>query len=160
MTPKLRSNSGLVTEVVPHAELEARVNDFARRLGGRPPLAIRLAKRMMYKQREMTLENALEERRAQRDESRIRPRTCAKVSARSAKKQKTEFQGPVKGGKILCRAATGDLVPMPDEEKDIEKLLKKPIVAVVAGHRARRRAACRADLVRVCRRPSRVSYRP
>jgi len=52
---------GLVTEVVPHAELEARVNDFARRLAEGPPLAIRLAKRMMYKQREMTLENALED---------------------------------------------------------------------------------------------------
>jgi 2-(1,2-epoxy-1,2-dihydrophenyl)acetyl-CoA isomerase len=52
---------GLVTEVVPHAELDARVNDFARRLADGPPLAIRLAKRMMYKQREMTLENALED---------------------------------------------------------------------------------------------------
>jgi len=52
---------GLVTEVVPHAELEARVNDFARRLADGPPLAIRLAKRMMYKQRDMTLENALED---------------------------------------------------------------------------------------------------
>jgi len=52
---------GLVTEVVPHAELEARVNDFAQRLADGPPLAIRLAKRMMYKQREMTLENALED---------------------------------------------------------------------------------------------------
>lgn len=52
---------GLVTEVVPHAELEARVNELAQRLAEGPPLAIRLAKRMMYKQREMTLENALED---------------------------------------------------------------------------------------------------
>lgn len=52
---------GLVTEVVPHEELTARVDDFARRLAEGPPLAIRLAKRMMYKQREMTLENALED---------------------------------------------------------------------------------------------------
>ncbi|HXN85298.1 MAG TPA: enoyl-CoA hydratase/isomerase family protein [Candidatus Binataceae bacterium] len=52
---------GLVTEVVPHAEFEARVNDFAGRLAEGPPLAVRLAKRMMYKQREMTLENALED---------------------------------------------------------------------------------------------------
>jgi 2-(1,2-epoxy-1,2-dihydrophenyl)acetyl-CoA isomerase len=52
---------GLVTEVVPHAELEARTNEFARRLADGPPLAIRLAKRMMYKQREMTLESALED---------------------------------------------------------------------------------------------------
>jgi len=52
---------GLVTEVVPHAEFEARVNDFASRLAEGPPLAVRLAKRMMYKQREMTLENSLED---------------------------------------------------------------------------------------------------
>jgi 2-(1,2-epoxy-1,2-dihydrophenyl)acetyl-CoA isomerase len=52
---------GLVTEVVPHAELGARVDEMARRLADGPPLAIRLAKRMMYKQREMTLDNALED---------------------------------------------------------------------------------------------------
>ena len=52
---------GLVTEVVPHAEFEAHVNDFAQRLADAPPLAVRLAKRMMYKQREMTLENSLED---------------------------------------------------------------------------------------------------
>jgi 2-(1,2-epoxy-1,2-dihydrophenyl)acetyl-CoA isomerase len=52
---------GLVTEVVPHAELEGHVRDFAQRLADGPPLAVRLAKRMMYKQREMTLENALED---------------------------------------------------------------------------------------------------
>jgi 2-(1,2-epoxy-1,2-dihydrophenyl)acetyl-CoA isomerase len=52
---------GLVTEVVPHAELGTRVDELARRLAEGPPLAIRAAKRMMYKQREMTLENALED---------------------------------------------------------------------------------------------------
>ncbi len=53
---------GLITEVVPHAELDQRVNDFARRLADGPPLAMRLAKRMMYKQREMmTFDNALED---------------------------------------------------------------------------------------------------
>src|SRR5437899_1319585 len=52
---------GLVTEVVPHAELEARVQDLAQRLADGPPLAIRMAKRMMYKQQEMTLQNALED---------------------------------------------------------------------------------------------------
>jgi enoyl-CoA hydratase/carnithine racemase len=52
---------GLVTEVVPHEELEQRADDLAQRLADGPPLAIRLAKRMMYKQREMTLENALED---------------------------------------------------------------------------------------------------
>jgi 2-(1,2-epoxy-1,2-dihydrophenyl)acetyl-CoA isomerase len=52
---------GLVTEVVPDAELEARTMEFARRLADGPPLAIRMAKRMMYKQQEMTLINALED---------------------------------------------------------------------------------------------------
>jgi 2-(1,2-epoxy-1,2-dihydrophenyl)acetyl-CoA isomerase len=52
---------GLVTEVVAHAELDARVNDFAQRLADGPPLAIRCAKRMMYKQRTMTLADALED---------------------------------------------------------------------------------------------------
>src|SRR5260370_23975009 len=52
---------GLVTEVVPHAELDARVEELAHRLADGPPLAIRLAKRMMYKQRAMAVENALED---------------------------------------------------------------------------------------------------
>lgn len=52
---------GLVTEVVAHDELEARVNELAGRLADGPPLAIRLAKRMMYKQLKMTLNNALED---------------------------------------------------------------------------------------------------
>jgi 2-(1,2-epoxy-1,2-dihydrophenyl)acetyl-CoA isomerase len=52
---------GLVTEVVPHAHLEARTMEFARQLADGPPLAIRMAKRMMYKQQEMTLANALED---------------------------------------------------------------------------------------------------
>lgn len=52
---------GLVHEVVPHAQLDAHVGEFARRLADGPPLAIRCAKRMMYKQQEMTLENALED---------------------------------------------------------------------------------------------------
>jgi len=52
---------GLVTEVVPHDQLYPRVDEIAARLAEGPPLAIRLAKRMMYKQREMTLVNALED---------------------------------------------------------------------------------------------------
>jgi 2-(1,2-epoxy-1,2-dihydrophenyl)acetyl-CoA isomerase len=52
---------GLVTEVVAHDQLEARTMELARRLAEGPPLAIRMAKRMMYKQQEMTLANALED---------------------------------------------------------------------------------------------------
>ena len=52
---------GLVTEVVPHDQLDNRAGQLARQLAAGPPLAIRMAKRMMYKQREMTLANALED---------------------------------------------------------------------------------------------------
>jgi len=52
---------GLVNEVVPHDKLDERVNEWAARLVDGPPLAIRVAKRMMYKQLEMTLVNALED---------------------------------------------------------------------------------------------------
>jgi len=52
---------GLVTEVVPHAKLAERADELARRLADGPPLALRTAKRMMYKQLEMTLNNALED---------------------------------------------------------------------------------------------------
>ncbi len=52
---------GLVTEVVPHDQLDNRVEQLATQLAAGPPLAIRMAKRMMYKQREMTLTNALED---------------------------------------------------------------------------------------------------
>lgn len=52
---------GLVTEVVPDAELMTAAHDFARRLAEGPPIAIRITKRMMYKQRSMQLDNALED---------------------------------------------------------------------------------------------------
>jgi len=52
---------GLVTEVVPDAELMASARALAERLADGPPIAIRLTKRMMYKQRTMDLDNALED---------------------------------------------------------------------------------------------------
>jgi 2-(1,2-epoxy-1,2-dihydrophenyl)acetyl-CoA isomerase len=52
---------GLVTEVVPDAELQATVQAWAARLAAGPPIAIRITKRMMYKQQTMELENALED---------------------------------------------------------------------------------------------------
>ena len=52
---------GLVTEVVADAELMNRARQWAARLAAGPPLAIRMAKRMMYKQQSMDLENALED---------------------------------------------------------------------------------------------------
>lgn len=52
---------GLVTEVVPDAELLATARAWAAALADGPPIAIRITKRMMYKQLTMELENALED---------------------------------------------------------------------------------------------------
>jgi 2-(1,2-epoxy-1,2-dihydrophenyl)acetyl-CoA isomerase len=52
---------GLVTEVVPDSELMAVARQWAERLAAGPPIAIRITKRMMYKQLSMNLENALED---------------------------------------------------------------------------------------------------
>src|SRR5271155_4232857 len=52
---------GLVTEVVPDVELMPTARKWAERLADGPPLAIRVTKRMMYKQLTMSLENALED---------------------------------------------------------------------------------------------------
>ena len=52
---------GLVTEVVPDAELASTARAWATRLAEGPPLAIRVAKRMMYKQLAMNLDSALED---------------------------------------------------------------------------------------------------
>ncbi len=52
---------GLVTEVVPDADLMQTARQWADRLAAGPPLAIRITKRMMYKQRTMELDAALED---------------------------------------------------------------------------------------------------
>ncbi len=52
---------GLVTEVVPDSELMPEARRWAERLAEGPPIAIRITKRMMYKQQTMSLENALED---------------------------------------------------------------------------------------------------
>src|SRR5579871_881688 len=52
---------GLVTEVVADSELMSTARRWAERLADGPPLAIRITKRMMYKQQTMSLENALED---------------------------------------------------------------------------------------------------
>lgn len=60
-TAREAASLGLVTEVVPDAELMPTARAWAARLAEGPPLAIRIAKRMMYKQLSMTLDNALED---------------------------------------------------------------------------------------------------
>ena len=50
---------GLVSEVVPAAELETRTLAFARKLAARAPLAVRLAKSMMMRGLNTTLEQSL-----------------------------------------------------------------------------------------------------
>jgi 2-(1,2-epoxy-1,2-dihydrophenyl)acetyl-CoA isomerase len=52
---------GLVTEVVADGELMASARALADRLAEGPPIAIRITKRMMYKQRTMELDNALDD---------------------------------------------------------------------------------------------------
>jgi len=50
---------GLVTEVVPHAELEARTMELAQKIAAGAPLAIRLAKAMMNRSEDISLERSL-----------------------------------------------------------------------------------------------------
>lgn len=52
---------GLVTAVVSDKELMTTAQTWAQRLADGPPIAIRITKRMMYKQLTMDLENALED---------------------------------------------------------------------------------------------------
>ncbi len=52
---------GLVTDVVADDQLMMRARELAARLAEGPPIAIRITKRMMYKQRAMQLDNALED---------------------------------------------------------------------------------------------------
>ncbi len=52
---------GLVTEVVPDDQLLSTARAWAERLADGPPIAIRITKRMMYKQETMDLPNALED---------------------------------------------------------------------------------------------------
>ena len=50
-----------MTEVVADDELMTRTHELATQLAEGPPIAIRITKRMMYKQRSMQLDNALED---------------------------------------------------------------------------------------------------
>jgi enoyl-CoA hydratase/carnithine racemase len=56
---KTAQDLGLVTEVAPAAELEARTMAFARKLAARAPLAVRLAKAMMMRGLTQTLDQSL-----------------------------------------------------------------------------------------------------
>jgi 2-(1,2-epoxy-1,2-dihydrophenyl)acetyl-CoA isomerase len=83
---------GLVTEVVSHDELNARVEQLATHLAEGAPLAVRLAKRMMYKQLHMTLDNALED--AALSVMITNPSEDAREGVRAfLEKRKPNFQG-------------------------------------------------------------------
>ena len=83
---------GLITEVVPHDQLGARVEEMAMRLAEGAPLAVRLAKRMMYKQLQMTLDNALED--AALSVMITNPSEDAREGVRAfLEKRKPKFQG-------------------------------------------------------------------
>src|SRR5215831_3248171 len=60
-TAEQAKDLGLVTEVVADEKLMETVRVWATRLAAGPPIAIRVTKRMMYKQQTMGLENALED---------------------------------------------------------------------------------------------------
>ena len=51
---------GIVNRVVPHAELDTFVDDWARRLAAGPPLALRLTKRLLNEGNNMSMDQALE----------------------------------------------------------------------------------------------------
>lgn len=52
---------GLVTSVVPHDQLEAKTLEMARALAGQAPLAVRLAKQMMQRSEDISLERSLQD---------------------------------------------------------------------------------------------------
>jgi enoyl-CoA hydratase/carnithine racemase len=60
-TARQAKDLGLVTEITPDAELMTTTRAWAERLADGPPIAIRITRRMMYKQQMMDLENALED---------------------------------------------------------------------------------------------------
>ncbi len=89
---KTAQELGLATEVVPHDQLGARVEELAMRLAEGAPLAVRLAKRMMYKQLQMTLDNALED--AALSVMITNPSEDAREGVRAfLEKRKPNFQG-------------------------------------------------------------------
>ena len=74
---------GLVNRVVPDAELDEFVADWAARLAAGPPIALAQAKRLLNNAVGVTLEQALDERaRRRRSTSRTatRPRPCGRSS--------------------------------------------------------------------------------
>jgi len=61
ITAETALRMGLVTEVVPDEQLLPTARQWADKLAAGPPIAVRITKRMMYKQQTMSLENALED---------------------------------------------------------------------------------------------------
>ena len=83
---------GLVTEVVPGADLMPIARQWAERLAAGPPIAIRITKRMMYKQQSMNLDNALEDAALSTIATNYTDDVTEGIAAFHAKR-KPDFQG-------------------------------------------------------------------
>ena len=83
---------GLVGEVVPDEQLQARTMQLADELAARAPLAVRVAKRMMRRSLEVTF-RAVARRRRVRGQHRQRQRGCEEGVAAFLEKRAPVFRG-------------------------------------------------------------------
>ena len=65
MSAEEAREAGIVNRVVPVAELDAAVDDWARKLASKSPVVMRLGKDAMFRQQDMALQDALEFLQAQ-----------------------------------------------------------------------------------------------
>jgi enoyl-CoA hydratase len=65
LTAEQAREAGIVNKVVPDRELDAAVDDWARRLAAKSPLIVRLGKDAMFRQMDMAFLDALDYLRSQ-----------------------------------------------------------------------------------------------
>jgi enoyl-CoA hydratase/carnithine racemase len=83
---------GLVTRVVPRAELDATVDDVAARLAAGPPLALSSTKRLLNQSAQVTLSQALEAE-AQAQSVNFSTRDTAEAMRAFVEKRRPSFEG-------------------------------------------------------------------
>lgn len=83
---------GLVTRVVPRAELDATVTELARRLAAGPPLALSMTKRLLNQSAQVTLPQALEAE-AQAQTVNFGSRDTAEAMAAFIERREPRFEG-------------------------------------------------------------------